>query len=272
MSGTRILISLRRCFPVLAMSVSCAAAFSAFPEPASAQTFICPGGPGPGELHVGIQNGPGFNGVPVCATDPNAPIEDSTGDGGPSGGYGPAPDPMARKLELAIEMEKAALLGQIKAMQMESDPRYQRYAKGGWEYFQDAPDAKPGELCTAFFTRKDGYVAVTGPGSDSPIAYLTFWGANVPKPKDVKRVKVTLAQSGGDPAQTVMAFNTFNPASGLGGITLAVPTVDALLDNMLDVHSFTVVMGRETVAQVEWTGGLAARDNLKACIARAKRN
>lgn len=250
-------------------SASGAAMLALTPAPAAAFTFICPGGPGPGEIMVGVQNGPGFNGVPVCAQDPNDYGSDE-GGGNAGGGYGPAPDPMARRLEAAIEMEKAALLGKVEEMKLERDPAYQRYANGGWQYFQDAPNAKPGELCTAFFSKKSSYVAVTGPGTDSPNAYLTFWGADVPRPVDVKRVKVTLAQSGGDPPQTVMAFNTFNPASSLGGVTLAVPTVDALLDNMLDVHNFSVSMNGKKVAEVEWTGGHAARDKLKACLKKSR--
>jgi hypothetical protein len=238
-------------------------AAAAIPAPAAAFTFICPGGPGPGEVQVGVQHGPGFNGVPVCAQDPNAPIDDGS-DG--AGGAGPAADPMVRRQEAAIDTEKAALVAQVESMQKESDPNYQRYANGGWEYFQDAPDAKPGELCTAFFAKQGGYVAVTSPGGDSPNAYLTFWGADVPRPTQVKKVKITLAQSGGDPPQTVMAFNTFNPATSLGGLILAVPTVDALLDNMLDVHNFAVSIGGKPVAEVEWTGGHAARDKLKSCI------
>lgn len=248
-----------------------AAAIGLAPGQASAQTFICPGGPGPGEVQAGVQNGPGFNGVPVCANN-----RFDTGGGAQSAeelaaSYGPGPDPMARQLEAAIEIEKAALLGKIEEMQLQDDPRYKRYQDGGWEYFQDAPGARPGELCTAFFWKKGGYVAITGPGGDSANAYLTFWGTDVPKPREVTQVQITLRQTGNDPAQTVTAFNTFNPATDMGGITLAVPTVDALLNNMLDVHAFTVELGGRTIAQVEWTGGHATRDKLRACLAKGSR-
>lgn len=245
------------------------AAFSALPNDAAAQTYVCPGGPGPGEVAIAVGSGPGAAGAPICARDPNASDGAPTSAEDLAASYGPGPDPMARKLELAIEMQKALVLGQ--AAELKRDPRYQRYMDGGWDFFQDAANAKPGELCTAFFTRQDSYVAVTGPGGVSSGAFLTFWGPNVPKPRDVKRVKVSLAQTGGDPAQTVTAFNTFNPAAGIGGITLAVPTADALLNNMLDVHRFTVSMDGRQVAEVEWTGGLAARDRLRACIAGARR-
>jgi len=252
---------------LIAIAVA-AGAFVAMPRDAEAQTWVCPGGPGPGEVAIGVGSGPGAAGAPICASDPNAAGGGPTSAEELAASYGPGPDPMARKLEMAIAMQKAAVLGQ--AAELQRDQRYQRSIVGGWDFFQDAPNARPGELCTAFFTKKDGYVAVTGPGGDSPGAFLTFWGPNVPKPKDVKRVKVSLLQTGGAPAQTVTAFNTYNPAADIGGITLAVPTVDALLDNMLDVHSFTVSMDGRQVAAVEWTGGLAARDRLRACIKGAR--
>ena len=194
-----------RFFLTTLLPASGALLFLANPVPAAAFTFICPGGPGPGEVQVGVQQGPGFNGVPVCAADPNAAYNDDSG-GGDGGSGGPAADPMARRLDAAIEMEKEALLAQIEAMRKGGDARPQGATAGSWEYFQDAPDAKPGELCTAFFSRDGGYVAVTSPARDSPNAYLTFWGANVPRPTEVKRVQVTLAQSGGNPPQTVTAL------------------------------------------------------------------
>lgn len=237
---------------------------------AVAQTYICPGGPGPGEAQVGVQNGPGFNGVPVCGPrgDVIPGAEQSAEELAAS--YGPGADPMARKLEAVIELEKMRLAGQIKAAELERDPRYQRYLNGGWDYFQDAVDAKPGELCTAFFSKKNGYVSVTTPGGDSPNAYLTFWGPNVPKPALARRVRVTLSQTG-DPPQTATAFNYLNPATSLGAIILAVPTAAALLDNMLDVHRFGVALDGRVVAEVEWTGGHAARDRLRACMQAGRR-
>ena len=247
-----------------------AAALAFMPASASAQTFVCPGGPGPGEVQIGVGSGPGVGGAPICARDPND-------YGGPqtaeelAASYGPGRDPMAEKLQLAIEMEKMILEGKVREMELERDPRYQRYVNGGWEFFQDAPDARPGELCTAFFTKKDSYVSVTGPGRSDSLAYLTFWGPNVPKPKDPKQVRVSLLQTGGDKAQTVNAFNFSKPGEPIGAIILAVPGASALLDNMLDTHHFALSLGGKPLTEVEWTGGLAARDKLKACIAKGGR-
>ena len=78
---------------------------------------------------------------------------------------------------------------------------------------------------------------------------------------------MTLSQTG-DPPQTVTAFNMFNPATTMGGIVLAIPNVDALLDNMSDVLGFTLALEGKVVAQVEWRDGHATRDELKACLAK----
>ncbi len=244
----------------------------------TAQTYICPGGPGPGEVQVGEQHGfgasanGGFNGVAVCSrTDASDGEGQEMSAQALAESYGPGPDPMARKLEAAIEMQKMMLDGQVREIELMRDPRYQRYVNGGWDYFQDSPTAKPGELCTAFYSRKDEFVSVTTPGSDSPNAYLTFWSQDIPKPTDVRKVKVTLSQTGDDSPQTVAAFNMFNPATTMGGIVLAIPNVEALLDNMSDVLGFTLTLEGKVIAQVEWHDGLTARDTLRACVAKGKR-
>lgn len=256
---------------IIGIFIGSAAGIFAAAVPANAQTYVCPGGPGPGEVQVGIGRGPGDAGAPLCAPDANAAYGGDQSADDIAASFRPSPDPMARRLQLAIEMEKMALAGKIREIELQKDPRYQRYINGGWDFFQDAANARPGEMCTAFFTRKESHVAVTGPGGGFTTAFLTFWGPGVPKPKDVKRVKVTLMQTGDEAPQTVTAFNSFNPASGMGGITLAVPTASALLDNMLDVHRFALSMDGKQVTEVEWTGGLAARDTLKACIAKGGR-
>lgn len=54
---------------------------------ASAQTFVCPNGPGPGEIQVGTTGGSGGVAViPICASDGS---DDSSEDGG-AGSNGPA--------------------------------------------------------------------------------------------------------------------------------------------------------------------------------------
>lgn len=253
---------------LLAAASLCALSISA--APASAQTYVCTGGPGPGEFQIGVQNGPGFNGVPVCAPDPYASGGDEGDEGyGGYGGYddGPRPDPAARALQAMLEVERLIAEREVARAQLEQDSRYLRYAAGSWEHFQDPAARGPGESCVAFFARGRGFVAVSTPARGSENAYLTFWSPEIPKPRESALVRVSLAQSGGDPAQTVTAINSFDPAAGMGAVTIAVPNLAALLGNMLDVHAFALSMEGRLVAQVEWTGGLGARDRLRACVA-----
>ena len=53
-----------------------------WPQSAAAQTFVCPSGPGPGEVQVGTTGGSGGVAViPICASDGSA---DSSDEGGPA--------------------------------------------------------------------------------------------------------------------------------------------------------------------------------------------
>ncbi len=83
----------------------------------------------------------------------------------------------------------------------------------------------------------------------------------------MRKIAVTLAQTGEDPSQTVQTFNYVQRGQTYGAIAFAVPTFDALLDNIEDAHWFELSIDGESVARVEWTGGHAARDALRRCAA-----
>lgn len=183
----------------------------------------------------------------------------------------PYHDPMQARLDVAVGTLQLFANSLDKIEQLNKDPRFQRYNNGGWDFFQDKVDAAPGEYCAAFFWKKDGFVRVSGPGGDYQGALLTFWGENIPRPKKVEKIKVTLAQSN-EPPQTVQAFNYIMPGDAYGAIALAVPSIEAALEGMEDVQSFDLVIEGKSVAKVEWHGGLAARDQLSKCVSlRAKK-
>jgi len=142
---------------------------------------------------------------------------------------------------------------------------YERYTKGGWDYFQDNAGAGPGEYCAAFYWRGDGMVRLSGPGGDYAGALITFWGPDIPTPKDVKTISVTLDQADGAP-QTVKAFNYHLAGDAWGSIALAVPSIEAALEGMTDTQSFKLLIGKKTVAAVEWHGGLKAKTKLESCL------
>lgn len=142
-----------------------------------------------------------------------------------------------------------------------------RHAEGGWSYFQDVPDAAPGEYCAALYWKGDGLVRISGPGGDFTGAMLTFWGPGVPRPAEVRRVPVVLRQTD-EPPQRVQAFHYALPGEAFAAVALAVPTLEDALAGMLDQHRFEVELDGRTVATVAWTQGFAARDQLRACAAQ----
>ncbi len=163
----------------------------------------------------------------------------------------------------AVSAQQAALDEKLK------DPgfrkAYERYANGGWDYFQDHPGAAPGEYCAAFYWRGDGMVRLSGPGGDYVGGLITFWGPGIPTPKDVKTISVTLEQTEGAP-QTVKAFNYHLVGDAWGAIALAVPSIEAGLEGMKDRESFKLLIGSKVVAEVEWQDGLKAKRKMQNCL------
>lgn len=197
-------------------------------------------------------------------------------DSGPARSSAPRYDPMQALLSNAKNVTTTALQQSSKLAERLKDPSfkqaYDRYTNGGWDYFQDHANARPGEYCAAFYWKGTGMVRLSGPGRDYKGALLTFWSDDIPKPDGVKKLKVTLSQSNGGAPQTVEAFNYKLPGDAYGAVAFAVPSMDALLDNILDVHGFEIAMQGKRVAKVDWTGGVAAREQLRQCASkRAKK-
>lgn len=193
--------------------------------------------------------------------------------------YSEYPDPTQEQLDEIAKVVAAAQQQfqqveqqQQKQQELMSDPRYQRYLNGGWEYFQDQAGrpAAPGEFCAALYWKQDGMVRLSGPGGNFSGAIMTFWGQNIPRPTGVQVVQVTLSQSDGSPPQTVKAHNYYLAGDGYGAIAFLVPSMEALLDNIADVHGFDIAMNGQSVAKVDWTGGFAARDYLRQCYSKRR--
>jgi hypothetical protein len=154
---------------------------------------------------------------------------------------------------------------------MASDPEYRSFFDGFWN-FRPAPEQTPGQHCAARFYREGSGMVIMGPSQESPSAYLALYGPGVPVPRSARKITVQLLQTG-EPRQTVEVFNL--PMAGTGGhgmLLMAVENAGLLLDGMLDTHRFEVFdRKQENVLYIlEWTGGFAARDQLRSCI-NAKR-
>lgn len=195
-------------------------------------------------------------------------------DGGERRSSAPRFDPMQALLSKAKSVSTVALQQTGELAARLKDPAfkqaYGRYTNGGWDYFQDHAKALPGEYCAAFYWKGSGMVRLSGPGGDYEGALLTFWSDDIPKPDGVKKVKIMLSQSDGGAPQTVEAFNYKLPGDAYGAVALAVPSIDALLDNILDTHGLEISMQGKQVAKVDWTGGFAARDQLRRCVSKRK--
>lgn len=181
----------------------------------------------------------------------------------------PPVDPMQSHLNNALSIVLEAGRKTADLATLKKDPKYKAFVNGAWSYFQDAKNPAPGEFCSAFFTRKDGFIMLSGPGSDYQGAMITFWAMEIPRPKSVRKIKVTLKQSNDKP-QTVTAFNYYNPAQGMAAIAFAVPSIEAALDGITDTLSFELVTGGKTVAKVSWHSGLKMKQKLSACVAKRK--
>lgn len=235
---------------------------------AAAQTFLCPTGPGPGEVQVGTTGG-GNSGLaitPICALAGGG----SYGWQDPGNSY--EYDPLQSQIEAqsawlawAEQAQIAAEQAQIEAdrlqAQLDADPRYAALREGLWEY---ASGEVGGERrCGAFFGHLDGAIAITGQTGDPNGTYLTFIGSGISAPAKVRKIKVTLEQTDSEP-QTVVAFQ--HRAGSMGAITFSVPlplaSVPALF---LEEQSFRLLVKRKEVFALSWRGGRAAAEQIQRC-------
>ena len=106
---------------------------------------------------------------------------------------------------------------------------------------------------------------MAGPGGDFKGAGLIFTSKNIPRPKEQEIVKVTLIQNN-EPPVTVKAFNYSTPGHSFGSIAVAVPTIDALLNNMEDVQRFDLQIDGKSIAKIAWFNGFAARAEFRKCL------
>jgi hypothetical protein len=233
----------------------------ALPGLAFADTYPCPNGPAPGDRQIGVTGGShGVAAVPLCAYSDQGGEDEEAPQSRAS-----APDPM----RLRIDASLSALGAMVDSMQqraaIQRDPKFKRYREGFWDHFQASATPRPGQACVAMFANLDGAVAVAGPGGEYSGAMLVFWGLDVPRPGKVATIPVSLNQFDG-PVQTAKALNYTLPGGRAGAIAFTVPTIDAALETMVDRQPFELSIQGKPVLKIEWRGGHAARDKLRACV------
>lgn len=192
-------------------------------------------------------------------------------DGGPTGER--PRDPMAQAMADISGIGEASSAFSGELQQRMKDPAfkaaYDRYHNGGWDFFQDSNNPKPGEYCSALYTKGDAMVRISGPGSGYDGALLTFSGPNISGSPGVKKLKVTLDQSDGT-SQSVQAFNYQLPGEVYASIAFAMPTIEAGLAEMKEKWGFDVLVNGRSVLKIDWDGGLAARKQLENCLSKRK--
>jgi hypothetical protein len=231
-------------------------------SPAQAEG-ACPPGMFPVEGAAAASSGwTGCRPVYNASPSENSP---NPGPGRPQPPRQQPPDPMKVKLNAATKRIQAIEHKVKQKPELLNDPKVQTSLNGTWEFFQAQHKAAPGEFCTAFFWRKEGFVTLSGRGGGSPAALLTFFGKDIPRPNSVETIQITLTQ-GNEAPQTLQAFNYVMSPDADAAITVSVPNIDAALAGMEDTQSFDVAIASKSVVTVEWRGGLAARDKLRECV------
>lgn len=166
-------------------------------------------------------------------------------------------------IDWTAEVQRLEAEAEAEKMQ---DPKYRAFVNGEWLHKSPTPGAAD-QTCSALFLRKGVGAMVVALGGPAETALLVFFGPDIPAPKDTRTIKVSLSQTGDAPA-SVNVFNAPLPwADGFGMMVFAVPSADAALGGMTDTLGFQVALEGKSVAEIEWTGGLAARDKLATCIA-----
>lgn len=161
----------------------------------------------------------------------------------------------------------------LKKLQSEKELRDSRLAsevaKGIW--FSASSATPEGKLCTASFAkltsedngRSGGIVSIMGFQKPKPDAWLIFYGTGLPRPKSVKKIKITLQQDD-EPAQTVQVFN-YRYEGRAGAIAFAVPGLTAALEGMRDKQSFNLSIDGKTAMAIQWTDAAPVIEQLKQC-------
>ena len=161
----------------------------------------------------------------------------------------------------------ALIMGDLLA-EMRNDPRYKSWVNGEWNFI----GGKPNEHCTSIFFRRGVVASLTSTGGKKDLAFFVFMGSDIPKPDQPTKVLATLTQTGEKPA-TVNVINVSYTATSSSGksekwgvIFFGVPSMEAGINGMEETQKFGIAIDGKTVAEIEWNGGLAARNELKQCL------
>ncbi|MDP3308990.1 hypothetical protein [Methylotenera sp.] len=172
--------------------------------------------------------------------------------------------------EERAELERSALEAEQK-----KERERELFAKGVWEV--SSTSTPEGKLCAATFGKfklgknsngversvEGGLVTIMGFQQPKPDAWLMFQGTELPTPRNLKKLKITLQQDA-EPAQTVQAFSYKNSIDR-GEIAFAVPGLTAALAGMSDKQRFKLSIDGKTAMTIQWTDAAPVIEKLKQC-------
>jgi hypothetical protein len=184
------------------------------------------------------------------------------------GYYGSSSPPAPMTLEQQYLVQALRRDQEIIA-ELQADPRFERFANGGWDHYQSRQPAAPGEYCAATYLSRHGMITLTGVDQSWDGAMLIFVGEHIPKPDTFQTISVTLKQTS-DPPATVQVHNLARVPQmhELGTLVFAVPSMDAALGGMTDALEFIIEIEGAEVFRMSWKDGLKARDQLRKCVRR----
>lgn len=211
--------------------------------------------------------------IDYWATPPWPDDEGDYYDDGPS--YNPVDwEQLRRDMAFIAEVE-VQRKAEAEALLQEKlkDAKFAAFWNGEW-VAHDSPADAPGKFCSAMFLWRGQGALLLGPGGAYDGAFLAFFGPDIPAPKKIEKLKVTLAQTDDKPAM-LTEFNMALPwAEGYGMLLFYVPSAEALLDGVLDTQWFRVTVNEKAlvgridrpIAELEWNSASAARDKMRACL------
>ncbi|ENW97080.1 hypothetical protein [Acinetobacter sp. NIPH 298] len=157
-----------------------------------------------------------------------------------------------------------------KQREKEDEKKRQALSQGIWNI--DSTATPEGNLCAATFAKYTsnindgvigGVITIMGFQQPKPDAWLIFQGVKLPKPKSVKKMKITLQQDD-EPAQTLQVFN-YRETRDVGTIMFAVPGLTAMLNGMSDTQRFRLSDNGKMLLDIEWHNAAPIIKKLKQC-------
>ncbi|MCU0754541.1 MAG: hypothetical protein MUE46_05380 [Xanthomonadales bacterium] len=208
--------------------------------------------------------------VDIAATPPWGSEERTESGSGSSGSSYSGTGSRWTQEDWAAHLARQAALEEAEHLRrIETDPGYRDFYVGWWVPQAEGVLAKGGP-CVLHFARKGMGVLLLGPARDQTTGFLAFYGGQLPRPRRVRTVRMTLMQDE-EPAQTLQVFSSRAPwqQDQLGMVYFAVPDIEAALQGMSDEMRFELSdpQTREFLMSIRWHSGHQQREQMRACLA-----